>query len=84
MEEQNETQDFRIEKLEFDKEETEKELESIEITLQKLVGLNDETPSTSPVKQHIKNLLIEVEHEKQIDEEILGELNDSIEFVRTH
>ena len=80
MNEDEISEDAKIERLEISKEETESEIKFIEITIQKLDTISDELPARTTAREQIHIFKQKLEHEKEIQEEILGELEQSISF----
>lgn len=78
MEKSNE---YKIEVLEIQKEDTEKELEFIEQTIQKAEQMKEELPK-SDAKEEITIFVQKLGKQKQINEDILEEINAGIEHIR--
>jgi len=71
-----------LENLEFSKEETETEIEYIEQTLNKFDLIKNELPLKSTAREQIEIFITKLKTEHESNEQILNEINQSIEFVR--
>jgi len=70
----------RIELLEVNKEDTESEIQDIELTIQELEILKD--TKTSEVRKRINTFIKQLEEDKQINENYKEEIELSISSVR--
>ena len=75
------SKDFRIEKLEVSKEETENEIKQIEITIQEVIQIADLKP-LGTAREELNRFIGRLEQQKVINEEIKDEIIESIQFVR--
>lgn len=79
---QTDSREFKIEKLEIDAEETRHEISLIETTIKNVDEIKRECPSRS-IKNNIEIFLTTLKQEKENNEQILQEITDGIEFVKT-
>ncbi len=77
----SESKEFRIEKLEVNKEETESEIQQIEITIQEVKQIADLKP-LGIARDELNRFVGQLEQQKGINEGIKDEITDSIQFVR--
>ena len=80
-ENQAETPEFRVEKLEVSKEETENEIQQIDITIQEVSKIADTKP-LGTARDELNKFLGQLEKQKEINEGIKDEIECSIQFVR--
>ena len=73
-------QNKRIELLEVNKEDTESEIQDIELTIQELEILKD--TKTSEVRKQINTFIKQLEEEKDINENYKEEIELSISSIR--
>lgn len=80
MENENDIE-FRIERLEFEKEEVEDEIQTIETTIEELKEMSDKIPSKE-VNIKVSRFIRELENDKVNDEEMREQLELDIEKIR--
>ncbi len=78
--EQAETKEFRIERLEVSKEETEEELQQIELTIQEVKEIADTKP-LGVARDELNRFVGQLEKQKEYNENIKDEIKQSIEQV---
>ena len=75
--------DSRIEKLEIDKDDTETEINFIEQTIDNIESMKAEL-KPSVAKEQLELFLTTLKKEKEYNMDILQEITNSIEFVKTN
>jgi flagellar biosynthesis chaperone FliJ len=79
-----ESREFRLEKAEISKEDTEQEIKLLEKTYNEIQALLDKiTPSTT-AHQELKIFLKKLEKEIEDNNNILDEIKQSIDYIRGH
>jgi len=75
------TNEYKIEVLEIQKEDTEKELILIEQTIQQVEKMKDNLPK-SDAREELNLFVQKLAKNKEINEDILQEINDGLEHIR--
>lgn len=71
----------RQELLKNQKEDSEQELREIELTIQKVKGISEQTKPNTTAKEELNSFLDKLNKQKKFNEEIVEEYNQSLEFV---
>ncbi|HEY0090452.1 MAG TPA: hypothetical protein VGB37_16500 [Candidatus Lokiarchaeia archaeon] len=72
----------RLENMEISKEDTETELNYIEQTLNQFNLMLNELPLKSVAREQIEIFITKLREEKENNEQILTEINESLEHIR--
>ena len=77
------SKESRIKRLENLKEDTEREMRTIEVTIQKAKEINDILPSDSDARAEAKRFLDILKKEKGFKEDTITEITASIDYIKT-
>jgi len=79
-----ESREFRMEKAEISKEDTEQEIKLLEKTHNEIQALIDKTTPSTTAYQELKSFLKKLEKEIECNNDILEEIKQSIDYIKGH